>query len=203
MMIVPTGRDESGTSSSADSASGGCRMRKRWESKTGNSTIGSHMMILPTGRDESGTSSSADSASVRGVTPRNGRALDNIRVGWGTPWAHRDEIPLLVHKPRPLAVRPEELRAIRRAFWARPSVNDSVRRTDGPRCMPADADTRDSRPSAGPGSQESSWVGGPTERRGWLIGSPPTGATPRQRPRGADLIPRPEAVVLGCLILIH
>src|SRR5262249_56946548 len=81
-------------------------------------------------------------------------------------------------KPRPLAVRPEELRAIRRAFCPH-HLGD---RSGG------------SRMARGRGAAE----GRPVHRPGLLlISTPPTGATSRRRPpRGTFLIPRPLAVEL-------
>src|SRR3954452_18024139 len=82
-------------------------------------------------------------------------------------------------KPRPLAVRPEELRAIRSALCRPPSRGALRRRTGGP----------------GPGGR-----GGRCHSLGLLTPTPPTGATSRRRPpRGAFLIPRPLAEELHLL----
>src|SRR5512135_1874179 len=83
-------------------------------------------------------------------------------------------------KPRPLAVRPEELRAIRRAFCR---VLRLVLVGDGSEGM-----------GSVPGGRRSELM--PCREALLLPSPPPTGATLRGRPpRGAILIPRPLGVV--------
>jgi len=50
------------------------------------------MMTSPTGRDESGTSSGADPPRFEVRRHATDAHLDDVRVGWGTPRAHPDEI---------------------------------------------------------------------------------------------------------------